>query len=157
GTPSNERPRMISDDQGGFFLAAVVPNNAIVLQHFDSAATPAWMPPLSQVSSGPYDLAKDGLHGALLATQTNTNVTVERYDAISGPVWGTGRFSLGGTYGVPRITGDGLGGAFVVYRETSYGLRVQHVTATGAFVLPVPGLLVSDTSWSSRPGVVDDG
>lgn len=155
GDPDEQTgPRVVSDAHGGAILAWTDWRNdelGCYAQRVDSAGTTRWNANGVAVNPSGSDarrvaIAADGSGGALLAWNAAGSglgvreLQIRRVDALGAMPWGTNPQVARATAGDPReiaLDADGVGGAAVVWAETSDldgagDLRAQRVLGDGA-------------------------
>src|SRR5258706_1782373 len=159
------------DGVGGAFVVweddRVVAGTDLYAQHVlaSGALDPAWPAADLPVGVGPtnqytHRVAPDGAGGVLVAWQddrndagvSNLDIYIQRIDAGGTPLWtpnGSPVCLATGVQSQPKVTGDGLGGAYLAWIDERSGLpRVyaQHITAAGGIApgWPDNGLAVAN-------------
>ena len=174
----------MADGSGGWYVdwsdsrQASLTRHDVWLQRLSANGDPApgWSTSGILVSGGPKDelapvIAQDGLGGVLITWQDGRNVSwdiyVQRYssDGSIAPGWPAGGVRATADphqQQSPRVASDGLGGAFLVWRDDRIGGKDrvfgQHITASGAIAngWPTDGLQIC-TYPSSGAQVMPDG
>ncbi|MEW6510472.1 MAG: hypothetical protein AB1428_05875 [Bacteroidota bacterium] len=149
---SQQYPRIMSDDQGGAYLAwedsRSLTTTFVYAQHIDGQGNSQWQIGGVKVAEkrGLFiSLARDGRGGLLLAWNgpSINNVTVQRLDALGTRVWGDGGVQISTRPGPVStndvaVIHDERGGAIVAWSQGEYKQEqvfVQRVDSIGLLAL----------------------
>lgn len=172
GNMGGDYPRIVSDENGGAFVAWEGPkdgNTFVYVQRINKNGDELWRKTgviASEVGGLFISMAQNEKGGVLLGWSTVQNVFLQRLDSLGSRVWSDSGVQVtnrvGTVYpGAVSVTRDGGGGAIVVWAEgIDYNSQItytQRVDSSGEIRWQINGIQLSDTLYSSlQPGISSD-
>ncbi len=165
------------DGEGGVFLGWIDGRNGmyeVFAQHLDARGVPLWATDGIEVGGGAYyqtdiQLAPDGQGGVIMVWHDHfsgaDDIYAQRIDASGTALWPTRGVQVCGAAGdqeFPRVLGDGMGGAFIVWEDsrnpTAVDIYAQRLNASGDALWAMDGVPVCTAGGDqSRSRLVPDG
>jgi hypothetical protein len=154
-------PRMVSDSQGGAFIAWEDGRSGIDLfvyaQHIDSTGKFLWNNQGILVSEKPglfISVFADNRNGLLVGYSTVYDAVVQYIDSLGNRVWGDSGVQVtnrpGNIWpGEVAVTSDGNGGAFIGWSEEDV-VYIQRVDSSGQIVFVANGIALINNSLRNR-------